>query len=275
MEALKRSFERFVRLALPLWMALILALLCNLLADHWIDHPSISAPPNLLQAVMHLLLLQDITGHEALSAGIWYVAIDFQLFAMLMLVWAMTSGGAHHREAAVWVVLLLLAVSALALNRQVQWDVYGPYFWASYGLGVLIGLRARRSVLVLAAAAVLLAYATDPRPRLLVALGTAALLWIWLRADGRILPAVAPWCRNLSRISYAVFLIHFPVGLVVNALWVTYLPTTPVIQLLGVVTAFKLSLLAGWAFHHRAEAPVVRWAQARLFGLASSSTRPP
>lgn len=272
-DAFQRIFDRFIRLALPLWAALLLALVCNSVADYWIDHHSISAPPNWLQGALHLLLLQDIAGHEALSAGIWYVAIDFQLFAMLMLLSAATHGGAQAREALVWLVLLGLAVSAFVLNRHTQWDMYGPYFWVSYALGVLIGLQARPSVMALAAAIALLAYLLDPRLRLLVALGTAVVLWLWLKADGRVMPTVAPWCRHLSRISYSVFLVHFPVGLVVNALWVTFLPINPVVQLLGVVTAFKLSLLAGWAFHYRVEGPVVRWAQHLPLGLLRSSQK--
>lgn len=265
-----RIVDRFLRLGLPLWVALVLAVLCNLLADHWMDHPSISAPPHLLQAALHLLMLQDITGHEALSAGIWYVAIDFQLFALLMVLSALAMLHDRPRTVLLSMVTGLLVLSTFMVNRQAQWDVFGPYFWVSYGLGVLVGLQARPSLLALASVLVLCSFWVDPRSRLLVALGTFGLLWCWQWSHGRLLPSVAPWCHHLSRISYAVFLVHFPLGLVLNALWITFVPPQPLLQLLGVVTAFKLSLLAGWVFHEHVEQPLVRWAQARLSGRSTA-----
>ena len=270
-DAGQRVVERFFRLALPLWAALVLAVLCNAVSDHWMDHPSISAGPNLLQLLMHLLLLQDIAGHEALSAGIWYVAIDFQLFAMLTFMGAVARLGPHPRGVLMGLVLAALSLSALFINRHPSWDVSGPYFWCSYGLGVVLGLAPRRRELCLALLVVVAAFMLEPRSRLLVAMATAVALWAWMSAQGRILSGVAPWCQGLSRISYAVFLIHFPVCLIVNAIWITFLPVNPWVQLWGVVTAFKLSILAGWLFHERVERPLVQLVNSRAAGRAATS----
>lgn len=260
-QAALRMLDRFLRLALPLWVALLLALASNALADHWMDHRSISAWPTLLQALTHLLLLQDWAGHEALSAGIWYVAIDFQLFVLLAVMTALARTRAQPRRWLMGFSLLALGLSALVVNRWPAWDVGAPYFWCSYGLGVVLALGPRRREVLLAAVVVLAGYALEPRARLLVALATAMLLWAWILSQGRILPRVAPWCEALSRISYAVFLVHFPVSLVVNAAWTQFLPAHPLIQFLGVLTAFKLSLLSGWAFHEWTEKPLVGWAK--------------
>jgi hypothetical protein len=52
------------------------------------EHESISAAPDLGQLLAHVLLLHDLLDQEALSAGVWYVAIDFQLFALaILLLW--------------------------------------------------------------------------------------------------------------------------------------------------------------------------------------------
>src|SRR5659263_202789 len=67
-------------------MALAVSVLVSALVRPWFDHPSVSAAPTLLQVLAHVLLLQDVTGQEALSAGVWYVAIDLQLFAMSVLI---------------------------------------------------------------------------------------------------------------------------------------------------------------------------------------------
>lgn len=256
--AAQRVGQRFLRLALPVWATLLLAIACNGLADYWMDHPSISAVPDLLQIASHLLLLQDLTGHEALSAGLWYVAIDFQLYALLSLMMLCCRVWPDPLAALQWGCMLLTAYSAFFFNRDSSWDVLAPYFWCSYGLGVLIGLKAPLRMFLVLLGVMLAALAIDWRTRLLVAGLTAGALWWWLssaQSAYRLKGALIP---GLSRISYAVFLVHFPVCLVVNAAWVTFVPTQPWLQLLGVVTAFKLSLLFGWAFHRWVERPLVR-----------------
>ena len=80
-----RVFERYLRLALPLALALLLAIVAAAVARHWMEHPSVPLSPGPMQFVAHLLLLQDVIGEEALSAGIWYVAIDLQLYAALVI----------------------------------------------------------------------------------------------------------------------------------------------------------------------------------------------
>ena len=260
--AVERIAQRFIRLALPLWMALVAAVVCNAWADHWMDHPSIGAPPQGDQVLWHLLLLQDIAGHEALSAGVWYVAIDFQLYALLTLMAAAAQGTRQARTTLSVFCLLLLAVSAGWFNRQAHLDEFAPYFWTAYGLGVLLGLQAGPRTWVAAAVIVGVAVWWDPRLRLMVAAGTALVIGMALALQGRMPLSVAPWVQGLSRISYSVFLIHFPISLVVNAAWTAFLPPSPLVQFLGVITAFKLSLLAGWIFHHAVERPLVEAATA-------------
>jgi hypothetical protein len=91
--------RRFVRLVVPYSVALLLAVLVAALVGSWMDHPSVPGAPDLGQLVANALLLQDIVGEEALSAGVWYVAIDFQLFAgsvlLLALVRALCGDGAR------------------------------------------------------------------------------------------------------------------------------------------------------------------------------------
>jgi peptidoglycan/LPS O-acetylase OafA/YrhL len=65
----------------------------------------------------------------------------------------------------------------------------------------------------------------------------------------------------LGRISYAVFLIHFPVSLLVNTAFVTWAPLAPEWQALGMLTAWAASLVAGAAFHRWVELPLGRVVQ--------------
>lgn len=263
----RRIVHRYLRLAVPLWVALVVAVVCNAVADVWMDHHAISGPPSVLQIAAHVLLLQDVTGHEALSAGVWYVAIDFQLHVMLAFLAAWAARRAHPVQALALVTFLLLVVSAFVLNRDADWDVAAPYFWVSYGLGVLVALSparagppsaqpATRWILALAFIAVMTALIIDFRERLLVAMATAVLLWVGPGVGALASRAAGSGWRaisGLSRISYSVFLVHFPISLVVNALWSAHVPHDALLSLLGVVTAVKLSLLGGWAFHEGVE----------------------
>jgi peptidoglycan/LPS O-acetylase OafA/YrhL len=84
-QAIKR---RYLRLVVPYLAALILAIGCAAVARMWIVHEPISAAVGPFQLLAHALLLQDLLDQDVLSAGIWYVAIDFQLFvSAVMLLW--------------------------------------------------------------------------------------------------------------------------------------------------------------------------------------------
>ncbi|AVT18378.1 acyltransferase, partial [Paracidovorax avenae] len=87
--------RRFVRLVVPYAVALVLAVLAAAAVRPWLDHPSVPAEPSLPQLLANALMLQDVVGEEALSAGVWYVAIDFQLFVFSALLLAAARHGAR------------------------------------------------------------------------------------------------------------------------------------------------------------------------------------
>jgi peptidoglycan/LPS O-acetylase OafA/YrhL len=119
-----------------------------------------------------------------------------------------------------------------------------PY-WAALG-----SRQTRRaSWMVLLAAVVGAALALEWRSRILVA-GLTALA---LAADRAPQWLAAGWIASLSRISYAVFLIHYPVclavGAVVHRLW----PGEAGWNAAGMVVAWLLSLGAGAGLHRAVE----------------------
>src|SRR5690606_32009857 len=106
----------------------------------WFDDPAVSPDPDLAQLVAHALLLQGVAGEESLSAGVWYVAIDFQLFALTVLLLAgVRALVAPARRARVGqaLVVVLAAASLLLFNRDADWDVWALYFFGAYGLGMM------------------------------------------------------------------------------------------------------------------------------------------
>ena len=84
-EALKLVWQRYLRLAIPLMAALSFTVLVTEWVRSDFEHASLSAPPDWGQALAHIVFLQHVLDLEALSAGIWYVAIDLQLYVMALL----------------------------------------------------------------------------------------------------------------------------------------------------------------------------------------------
>lgn len=257
--------RRYLKLAPPFIAAMLIAALASELARGWMQHASISAPATPQQLAAHALLLHDVLGLEALSAGAWYVAIDFQLYALLTaLLWLVRAGGGRQRAAAL-AVMALAALSLWHLNLEPDWDVWAPYFFGSYALGALAWWACsheRAGGLLTAAVLALggIALLVDFRSRIALALGIALLLILVFRLRLRVPGEHSAVLGFLGRISYAVFLVHFPVSLVVNAAFQRFAPRDAEVQMAGVVLAWVASLAAGYAFHRWLEVPLGRWA---------------
>jgi len=271
---LKLLWKRFLRLEIPLMAALTLTLCATAMVRPWFPHTSLSAVPTLWSLAAHLLMLQDLLGVQALSAGIWYVAIDFQLYAMVLLtVWvaAKLHSWQPRLKLQGLMVLLWLILTALSLdwwNRQSNMDVQGLYFFGSYGLGML-AYRVRLSRLSARGWCVifmlgLIALWLEPRLRMGLAWGMALMLAIWPERDqAKVDP---PWLffgRNvfssIARRSYSLFLSHFAISLVVSAVWFNAGWQGPWVNLLGMLLSFALSLVAGSLMYRWVESPSATW----------------
>jgi peptidoglycan/LPS O-acetylase OafA/YrhL len=253
-------------------------------------HHSVPAAPSLAQLAAHALLLQDVLGFESLSAGFWYVAIDFQLFAILVaLLWiAQRTGGqgARSRWLGPALVAALACASVFSFNRIAALDAWAPYFFASYGLGAIAYWITRgRGIAALwllpLVLVTLAALELEFRVRIVVALVVALLL---AGAARGWMPTA--WAEHgvfgrLARISYSIFLVHFPVCLVVNAVWVRLLPPDAWVHALGIVAAFGASVLAGALLYRHVEsrseavlATLVRFARPGATVLPAAAPRP-
>lgn len=261
-------WRRYLKLAPPFMVAMLLAIGASALASAWMSHDSISKPPSVGQLAAHALLLHDVLGYEALSAGAWYVAIDFQLYAVLsLLLWM--GGRLAGKRVLPWLmpalVTTVVGASLLFFNLDADWDVWAPYFLGSYGLGVLAWwagdpMRRPRAVLVLLlmiALPALVALVLDFRIRIALALAVACALVLLGRARPKA-GTVGVWrlVNSLGKISYSVFLVHFPVCLVMNALFAEFVPAQPQFQAAGVLLAWIASLSAGALFFSRVERPL-------------------
>jgi peptidoglycan/LPS O-acetylase OafA/YrhL len=260
--------RRYLRLARPYLVALAVTVLVAALVRPWFHHPSVPAAPTLWQLLAHVFMLQDVLGLEALSAGIWYVAIDLQLFALSVLLFSAarqvqqrwTGAPALLAFLGVGLVVVLAVSSLFVFNRLEGLDATWLYFFGYYALGMLAfwastasaaatantgsGWRWLLAIAVLGGAAL----ALDFRGRLVVALATAFMLAalqqrVWSSWEMTWLPRRQ--LAQLGKMSYSIFLIHFSVCLLVNALVSHFWPTQLLANALGLLAAFALSLLAG------------------------------
>ena len=259
--------RRYLKLVFPYAAAILVSILCAAIARSLMDNESIPGPPSLMQFFAHIALLQNILHFDSLSAGVWYIAIDFQLFTLLLgVLWVARSAGkriqATHIPGIAMVSGLVLA-SLFYFNRDPNWDNWALYFFGAYGLGVITYWASETGNkpvwLLLITSIVVAALIVDFRSRIAVALFTALALGLAHRWG-----FLASWPKGallayLGKISYSIFLTHFPVILIINAVFSRIAPDSPAVNALGIIIAWAACIASGALFYHFIENRANRW----------------
>ena len=166
-------------------------------------------------------------------------------------------------------VVLGTAASLFSFNLDSDLDIWAIYFMGAYGLGMMaywaVAAEKRSTAwswAMLIAALVIGALVFEWRDRIFLAGATALLLIVCMRTEG-----VARWkgfapLRRLGEISYSVFLIHFSICLLVNAVVNHFWHGSVTAAVVGIPFAFVLSLTAGYALYQLVERHVSSWSQA-------------
>ena len=259
--------KRYARLTLPFIVALLWVMTTVALTRPFIHSDWLPESPQALQFLAHAFFLSELLDFPALSSGIWYVAIDFQLYALLaLLVFFFRPLKFWHSAVAKRmlsvVVACLCLVSLFWFNRFEVWDDWAIYFFGSYGLGVLAAW-AKRSVLDTAIFAFTFALGVVSlfvafRSRICLALLTSLLLY----GCAHIQAQWDHWQRlthRLANSSYALFLTHFGVIVLFNALWAIEHLTQPMLAVCFAVLAWLCSVAIGLLFHERVEIALQQW----------------
>ena len=254
-------WQKYLRLVIPYLGAIALAIAASFVASRLMQHHSISAMPDVPQLLSHLFFLQNILGYESLSAGLWYVAIDFQLFAvcalLVFLVEKLSPASWSYRSTRLITLIIFSALtiaSVIFFNRHDTYDVWFIFFFATYGLGLLTAFLARSQshhVLILSVAAITIfsLYYQDFRERLSVALITALILFSSYESNWSQSKLWNNPLRKIGEMSYSIFLVHFPVSLVISGIWVQLYPSDPWMNVLGMCVSAVLSLLLAIPFY--------------------------
>lgn len=254
--------QRYLRLGLPYLGVIVLILPVYEFARGWLPEDVIGAPVSVMQFLAHLFFLQGALGHEQLSAGLWFVCINFQLSLIYALcLWLRDAVGNGRAD---WVAIVgwpLAILSLFHINLDSAWDNTWLYFFPYFFMGVVVQgalHRGKRLDLVLYVMLLLAAMAVEWRWRLAVAMGVGLILFLAEQTS-----FASRWPRSrilqwLGEISFSLFLIHFPVLVFVGTVWARMDWSTPEQALAGLLAAFALSLVAATAYHHVVERPAAR-----------------
>lgn len=223
-------FQRYLRLAPPLALALLMVIgFTSLMENELSKEEWVSPLPSIGIFVAHLFFLQDILGLPSLSAGAWYVAIDLQLFSLLVLMAHVCSRFkkllADSLAPAILAVATLLSIVFFCRNPAL--DIWAIYFLSAYGLGALAawaGLSSSARIWWwITVAALVVDWMFDTRDRPVWALTTAFMLYWGAHINWSASPNLVGRClRHLSAVSYGVFVCHFAVIVLISGLWLRF-----------------------------------------------------
>ena len=231
---LRVIINRYLRLFAPYITALIFTILCAWIARFWVNDEFVGEQETLSQFLAHLFFLQGILGLDSISAGVWYVAIDWQLYSVLAVLLITFSS----YQALIWLISILATCSLLYFNRSNQYEAYFIYFIGSYSLGVLAYLAKNfanqklqgLAKFALIAIGVIIAISTlhEVWLRNFLAWFVAIVLLVWGNTaypstDSMIHGLKASALRAIawaSPRSYCAFLIHFAFILLANTLYI-------------------------------------------------------
>jgi len=268
---------RYLRLALPAVATLLFAIgLYAIVPPSWAAFSlfdEITAPGVLA----HAAFLQDVLGYPSLLAGFWYLSIDWQCNAVMCLLiivqdailrrlpgLSRSAPSRFVRGLAVIGLPMLVALLSLFLwNGAVAHETYATYFFGIVFLGTLAGLavagRIQPVIFWAYVAAVAIAVVVQRRPHPAVALIAGVAIYLLARRQ----PSAAsradslPLLGWLGKISYSLFLIHYPTIWAVTSVARGISGDAATASWPSLVAAVAASLVAAVLLHRLVEVPTL------------------
>ena len=228
---LKVILNRYLRLFAPCTAALILTIACAYVARFWVNDEFVGESETLAQFLAHLFFIQGILGLDSISAGAWYIAIDWQLYSVLAILLIFFP----RYQAVIWVISVLAVSSLLFFNRSGLYEAYFIYFIGAYSLGVLANLgkcfdnqsvnRLAKIALLVIGLIIVISSFQEIWLRNFLAWFVAIALLLW---GNKSYPLIESEERSSmlkiiswgSQRSYCAFLIHFALILLANTLYI-------------------------------------------------------
>jgi len=259
------AFQRYARLAKTYLVGLAAAIACAAMARALILDPTTPAAPTWTDLAANLIFAQDLLGTPALTAGAWYVAIDLQLYTLLALICAASAFAVKPVRSAKIVALTLVAAlglcSLMVFNRNAELEMWGIYFFGSYSLGMAAHwtsqAKGARKWMWLATMTLVCAVALTIQWRSRIAVSALTAFVLALRGAHR--SSNSHWLAEttsfLSRISFPLFVLHYPVLMLVGSLVKVGWDDAPLPNAIGLGVAWLLSMAAANALSLWIESP--------------------
>jgi peptidoglycan/LPS O-acetylase OafA/YrhL len=232
---LRAIINRYLRLFAPYMVALIFTIACAWLARFWVNDEFVGKTETLSQFIAHLFFLQGILGLDSISAGAWYVAIDWQLYSVLAVLLISFSS----YQALIWFISIVAVSSLLYFNRSAEYDAFFVYFIGSYSLGFLAYLTKNfadnkiqglaKAALIVIGVIIVISTLQEIWLRNFLAWFVALLLFVWGNASYPKVSATSVLNVVLLRTiawasprSFCAFLIHFAFILLANTVYIAF-----------------------------------------------------
>ncbi len=207
-----------------------------------------------LSLLLHVGYLTGIAGYEWLNPVFWTLAIEFQFYLLISIVFPVLT---TRVMALRWAVALCFAALTFALKGSSHNFIFGYLGLFSIGIAVFqfrAGIVDLRECLALCAVAAASVAVGHNLPTAMVALITGLVI-IWKAEAG-----TGKYLSWLGTISYSLYLVHVPVGGRVVNLGKRFITTTAGEFALSVF-AVGVSLLAAYIMYLLVEQPAQRAAR--------------
>lgn len=259
--------RRIIRLGGPYWVVVLLVACLNYFVVSLSGDLSLSGRVTWVQLLSQLTFLQDIAGYQNISAGLWFVGIALQwslafilLFGAADRVSRSMSPGARGEWIMPLVFFLPPALLALfVFNLDSSMEKWIIYFFHMPVFGALAWWTLERRVPAAAfwayAAMLLAGVAFYFRIKVVIAVITGVTLYRAGRSQG-----IYEWLsvrplHYLGRISYSLFLVHYPSGWLVTNLGYRITGNDPHAAVFWLALAILASIGAAHVLHVFVETP--------------------
>lgn len=268
--------RRLVRLVPPYWVAIGFVILVDIICrGYWDLSSPFDGELSILRISAHLAFLQDVFGLESLGAGMWTICIEMQFYIVAILGWGLAQhvfprpvpGEPRPSVAGLLAVFAPVAFVSLFYWRQLEstspWVIH--FAWMFF-IGMVTWWTLDRTLPVYCFAVIVviafieLIFDAEWRYENGVALATSLSIFTAGRRNRLHQWLNWPWLQYLGRISYSLYLIHFPVcHLLTSAGWKWYANTPTATQASAILLASLIaSLIAAHLLYEFVEVPSAR-----------------
>ena len=246
---LKFIQKRLIRLEPPYLLAILATLTIGSLLGMITGNQDGFANVSLAQFISHLGYATEISGHEWINPAYWTLAIEFQFYLLVSLLFPLVMTIPRWIAVA---VLVALALSGFMLTSTSfvfrHWCLFLMGMTAFFKQAKIMGSG---QILVLLGACIICGIPLLGWPGMIAGIATAAAIVCW-KTENRIL-------RFLGSISFSLYLLHGPIGMrVINFSMRT--ERSAALNMFVIIAAALASIGAAYFFWLWVERPAQKWA---------------